>query len=800
MRIVQKFDFRDSDYERPNQNWICGRTALGDPCRIGPDGKGCCQADFECHPRRDDDRWECTRPPIAGGACENGPLPDGVCCKAIPSCTPLRSLRAKRGLWVRWATALTIGFVALIIGLDSGALFLPGPMTDGHSSLTNCSDCHSSVAGGPFGWMHSVFAEARRGEDRKACLTCHIVGEYAGKPHSLPGAKMAKMGQMIAARTGGKPAPLPARIQKAMFPVDRIIAEDIVCATCHVEHKGRTSDLKAMSDAECQSCHIAQFSSFSNGHPEFSSYPYTRRTRIIFDHKSHISRHFPAMAAKGDPSLKPPGSCAGCHELGPNRRLMAIKSFETTCRACHINQITGADRATGPRGVPFLTIPGLDIEALRERNAAIGEWPEDSEAELTPFMAMLLNARPSLKDDLARLGKRDLLDLSDAGDADIAAVERVAWGIKSLIFDMSTRDPTEMKERLAIGNGPDGIPFARLIAALPRDVLLGARRDWLPNLAREMADHSAGKLVPIPSAADSEPPVNATPDEARDVGKGDILSGDGDDKSDILSGGDDKSDILSGGDDKSDILSGGDDKSDILSGGDDKPDILSGDIVDKSDILSDDSNGEPAVILVEQAPPLGPAPWTEEPEVDEENYARLGGWYRRDYGILFHPTGHEDRFLISWLDYAGRTASVGGSGEAVFRSLSGKNAQGTCAKCHSVDAKPGGGKQLNWGPRAVGQVKDRLTSFSHAPHFGVVGANGCFTCHQIDDQAKYQASYAQPDAENFASNFKPLPRGVCVDCHNTKFAGETCLTCHNYHAGLIETPFLATKIPDHNPR
>ncbi len=825
MRIVQKFGYLDSNYERPNQNWVCGRTALGDPCRIGPDGKGCCQATFECRPRNDGSRWECTRPAIAGGECETGPLPDGTCCRAIPPCTPARSLRAKRGMWVRWAMAITIGFLAVIFGLNSGAYFMPGPMTDGHSSLTSCSDCHTSVAPGPFGWMHSVFTELRPGEDSKACLTCHIVGANSGKAHGLPAAKAAKMGQMIAARPNARPDPMTAKLRQTMFPMDRFVENDIGCATCHVEHKGRKSDLKKMSDAECQSCHTAQFASFSSGHPEFSNYPYTRRTRIIFDHNSHIKLHFPEMGAKKDPALKPPESCANCHELGPNRRLMAVKPFEETCSACHVKQITGADRASGPRGVPFLTIPGLDVETLRDRNAAIGEWPEESEAQLTPFMAMLLSAQASIKDDLALIAKRDLLDLSDATDADIAAVERLAWAVKSLIFDMSTKDPALLSNRLAAGNGPGDIPIGRLIAAMPRDVLMGARRDWLPNLARELADHAAGKRVPAPAPTAGAPPQNqaakepesASPPataEKEDIlsgGKDDILSGDKD-TSDILSGGDDKSDILSGG--KEDILSGDKDKSDILSGGDDKSDILSGgkeDILaeDKSDILADGNEDKPdilsggsddaASITVEPAPTDAAAPSAAAPEVDEESFARLGGWYRRDHAILFHPTGHEDRFLTSWLDYAGRNAAANGSGVAVFKSLTGKNAQGSCTKCHSVDSSPAGAKQVNWGPRPVKQTTDRLTAFSHAPHFGVVGAKGCLTCHQIDEKAKYQQSYAQPDPAKFASNFSPLPRAVCADCHNPEFAGETCLTCHNYHAGLIETPFLATRIPGYKP-
>ena len=362
-----------------------------------------------------------------------------------------------------------------------------------------------------------------------------------------------------------------------MFPMQRIIEKDIGCATCHVQHGDRTSELKSMSDAECQSCHTAQFGSFSNGHPEFSNYPYTRRTRIIFDHSSHFGQHFPKIAAKNDPALKPPESCAGCHELSPSRRLMVTKSFENTCRACHVKQITGAERMSGPRGVPFLTIPGLDVETLRQRKAAIGEWPEESEAELTPFMAMMLSAQPSLKEDLARIGNRDLLDLSDAGDADIAAVERLVWGIKSLLFEMSTKHPASLKERLATANGGGDIPVSRLIAALPRDVLLGARRDWLPNLAQEIADHAAGKRVLPLRALDAGPTESALSDATPATA----------DKSDILSGGGEKSDIISN--ENSEILSNGDDKSDILSDDNDKSDILSGSN-DKSDILSDDND------------------------------------------------------------------------------------------------------------------------------------------------------------------------------------------------------------------
>jgi hypothetical protein len=88
--------FDSHSYERPNQKWICGHAAEGKACRLGPEGRGRCQATFECAPVLEmkpgeaKGRWRCTRP---GGACETGPLPDGTCCRPIPRCSPVPTLR-----------------------------------------------------------------------------------------------------------------------------------------------------------------------------------------------------------------------------------------------------------------------------------------------------------------------------------------------------------------------------------------------------------------------------------------------------------------------------------------------------------------------------------------------------------------------------------------------------------------------------------------------------------------------------------------------------------------------------------
>jgi hypothetical protein len=64
---------------------------------------------------------------------------------------------------------------------------------------------------------------------------------------------------------------------------------------------------------------------------------------------------------------------------------MAVVPFAQTCATCHLDQIIGKERATGPKGIAFLSLPGMDLETLRSKNAPIGEWPELSEAEITPL-------------------------------------------------------------------------------------------------------------------------------------------------------------------------------------------------------------------------------------------------------------------------------------------------------------------------------------------------------------------------------------------------------------------------------
>ena len=114
-RPLDPLRFKANRYERPNQEWVCGRAAEGHGCPLGPDARGNCRATGECSPAKRGDRWYCTRNEAQGGKCEHGPLPEGGCAHPIPPCQPVPSLRRARGSLV-W---LIVAFVPWL------TLFLP---------------------------------------------------------------------------------------------------------------------------------------------------------------------------------------------------------------------------------------------------------------------------------------------------------------------------------------------------------------------------------------------------------------------------------------------------------------------------------------------------------------------------------------------------------------------------------------------------------------------------------------------------------------------------------------------------
>ena len=195
---------------------------------------------------------------------------------------------------------------------------------------------------------------------------------------------------------------------------------------------------------------MVKFDSFDGHHPEFENYPFKRRTRIIYDHAGHFGKHFPEVAKK-DPARRIPATCSTCHNSSEDKRVMAVAPFEQTCTACHLDQIVGKERVSGPKGIAFLTLPGLDLQTLKKKKASIGEWPDASEAELTPFMKVMISRNERGRALIKTVDSLNLQDLSRASDAQIKAVTNLVWEIKRLFYALIKGKASDVLADLNIG-------------------------------------------------------------------------------------------------------------------------------------------------------------------------------------------------------------------------------------------------------------------------------------------------------------------------------------------------------------
>ena len=496
IRRLQNFDYRSSTYDRPTQGWVCGKAALGVPCRRGPDLRGHCQTLTECEPRREGETWVCSRSQAAGGTCEEGPDLDGRCCRQSPACVPVRSLRHRRGRVVAWVAAVSLsGLLLTFGGTWSRDIINPGAVNNGHSRVEACADCHVAFEGGPAAWIHAAFSSSDPVADSRKCLVCHDKGAHALTPHNLARSEMAVINKAALQSPASAPAPWTHNVSQALFPLPAEADEGpLACATCHKEHEGEDFDLSRVSDARCQTCHSNPFHAFSDGHPDFADYPYLRRTRLVFDHDGHNRKHFPEEKKKG---TRVPETCAQCHVPDMSGRYMIVRSFADTCATCHTDDITG-DSLTGPKGIAVFAIPGLDLETLAERGLDVGQWPELAlNEEIPPFTKLLLSSEREVAAALRAVNDLDLQDLTEASFPQLDAVVRIAWAIKELMFDLTVLGAEGFENRVeaSLDLSVERDAVGRLFGQIPHDVVRSAARSWFPKLNREVTEYRERKAA-----------------------------------------------------------------------------------------------------------------------------------------------------------------------------------------------------------------------------------------------------------------------------------------------------------------
>ena len=843
---------------------------------------------------------------------------------------PATSRRDRVAVFIALATVVSLGAVFL---LSRGTQFLmPGPLTSAHSAIQKCSTCHTKSGSNNVSWIHGLIAGDPLA-DGKACLTCHKMPDTAFNAHGASAEVLQESTKRLTKIAAQTPQPPSATAQSFAIPPHDMAAGNLPCATCHQEHQGAGFDLSRISNEQCRSCHVVKFDSFDGHHPKFEAYPFKRRTRIVFDHAAHFGKHYPEVAKK-DPAKQIPATCSTCHDSGKDRRVMAVAPFDRTCSACHLDQIVGKERVSGPKGIAFLTLPGLDVDTLKQKNAAIGEWPEASEAELTPFMKVMIGRDQRGRDLIKAVAGLNLQDLSKASDAEVQAVASLAWEIKQLFYALIKGKASDVLGDLNIGGGAklSAALVADLTASIPRDVVVGAQQQWLPNLATEMANRpppppaetntdgwsttikqESRALSPGAQAAAEAPttakpprddkklpppvragiPVAAIASALQDNGRS-RPSADGattrlaaDDSGgpvirrwDLPSGtarsiearnkkpekesAPDESDTDAkspagskarppaespGAQPAATIDAEQPDKVDATNAAQpstaqpgNEPRKAQGEATEQTDDLlfpseaelramkdgteaeataappagsdtagasapgaaaasasaSDDASSSVPADAAAAPPSAQAAPVVAiESDVDPESWAEYGGWYRQDYAIFYRPVGHKDKFVFSWLTLTGPQASKGskGSAAAVFDYLTGKEAQGSCTKCHSVDDISGKGRLVNFSPPSAASKRGGFTQFVHEPHFGVMEDRGCLTCHALAKERPYLKSYEQGNPQSFASNFAPVKKDLCQTCHATSMARQDCLLCHKYHVNGVVTPILSTKLP-----
>ncbi len=175
------------------------------------------------------------------------------------------------------------------------------------------------------------------------------------------------------------------------------------------------------------------------------------------------------------------------------------------------------------------------------------------------------------------------------------------------------------------------------------------------------------------------------------------------------------------------------------------------------------------------------------------DWVTAGGWYRNngDYTLRYRPIGHADPFIHNWLDVAAASYAESKLSKGLFDSLSSRKANaGSCMKCHSVDAVAGaagasGGVHVNWHSKSSDNEPKTFDRFRHVSHFSLLGNTGCLTCHSINKDAEYEKAFVGRDNTVFESNFQPIKKATCVACHQSDRAGDSCLSCHNYHVGEV---------------
>jgi len=465
--VLQSSHYKDSQYERPSQKWLCGHQRTdGVSCWAGPDGKGNCSGGSQCEPTKKGDRWHCTRPNYLGGKCREGPYSNGTCCMQLTKCRPHLSTESRRWLITKWwVSVVLVGILVILLGPDKEDFLSAGELSSPHRIEDGaCKDCHSFGESELWDWPGIFLSESAATHQDKLCVKCHEKDRFQMSTHGLHVDQLKQIS-------------LTSHLQSNTRD-NKIEVDTPECSNCHSEHKGNSNQLAQVDDRQCQTCHVDNVAGLTEGHAEFTDYPYNRKTRIFYDHYTHEDDYF-------EDDKNAHEDCTGCHIVGISGKYMGLKNFEIVCGACHNDQFR---KKPNVREFAMFTIPGLDLATLKENDIIIGDWPVQSKAKLTPYMTLMLATDKSLQVDLTVVSEVNLRDLSGANTEQLISVSKVALAIKLMYQELLTTGRKGFIKKLKLINGDDNKleNSVTLAKFLPISEIKNLTSLGFPNMKKEV--------------------------------------------------------------------------------------------------------------------------------------------------------------------------------------------------------------------------------------------------------------------------------------------------------------------------
>jgi len=215
--------------------------------------------------------------------------------------------------------------------------------------------------------------------------------------------------------------------------------------------------------------------------------------------------------------------------------------------------------------------------------------------------------------------------------------------------------------------------------------------------------------------------------------------------------------------------------------------------------------------------------WAANTEYEIPSDPEFGGWYADGVSIRFRPVRHDGLVPHAWVEFAldvPNLARAAGADEDQmeraedFRDsiIDPDGGIGACTKCHAVNqvvtagtaeadgmaegAAEAAGAADGDSTADAAEIAERLrvawnfnrgdprpyVGYSHKPHLNLLGEDiGCKNCHVLDFEVDYESMVETFDPGVFVSNFKPIQKETCVQCHTEGGVRQDCQLCHDYH-------------------